>query len=101
MRQINRTPLETFMRSYVKQHKRNRESKAILNKALTRIEETITPSCCNDPTAVVNLHTPNETAFTLTISALIRVSTRNKQSMKRTKKMLTDYINGACCPENN
>src|ERR1700753_1517979 len=99
MRFINHTPLEMFLRAYVRQHRRHRENEAALNKALARIGEAIRPGCCDNPTATVNLHTPKETAFTLGVTALIAVSKRSSQSLQRSQKMLKDYINGACCAD--
>lgn len=93
----NQTPLEIYIRAYVRQHKRQNIDQSLLRKGLARISEAITSSCCSEPSAVVNLHTPKESSFTLTVSALLIVSKWSKTSLTRAKNLLTDFINGACC----
>lgn len=93
------SPLESFVRKYVQQHRGSTLQKVFLQKAVTLISEKLAPSCCTNPDATINYHTRSDNNFTNGVRMILNSNPveGNKFSYTRTKTFLNNIINGTCC----
>lgn len=102
MRIINKSRLESYVESYLRQRKfRMRVSEVdLLKKARALVEIKLETDCCDPDEPVYDLFTNQENDFTRTVYVLLQSMTRdhNVKSLERTRDLITRAIDG-CCDE--
>jgi hypothetical protein len=101
MREINKSRLELFVESYLKQNKYrlSLKNKNFLKKVRTYIEQKLNTECCDDNNPVVDLFTKEDNQFTRTVyNLLLNIDLfQNKKSIQRTLNLIVDAIDGGKC----
>lgn len=95
------TPLEHFIKSYNRQHRKTSLSKQQIQKAIVLIDLKLNPICCRD-NEVVDLITIKNSMFISTVEKLLELMPKhnNTKSLLRTKKILENSIGVDCCKIN-
>lgn len=105
VKRYNKTPLESFVQSYIKQNRSNLfKQKNYINKAIAYISAKIEyGDCetCNEP--IINLHTIKNNMLTNTVyHYILNMGKKNNlQSLLRTKQMLVDASTCTICNNEN
>ena len=96
---MKKSALESFVESYLRTHTRKSLATVYVQKAIVLINEKLTPSCCDDPLAEVDLITRMDNNLTIGVRDFLKTVAvnGNKKSYKRTVKLLEKFIGIPCC----
>ena len=100
MSQPNTSPLESYVRAYLKQNTRGRTLQTkFITKALALVDEKLGVPCCLDPTSSIDLVTRFDNDLTNTVRMmLVSLPKRgNVQELNRVHRLLYRYLNPPCC----
>ena len=95
------TPIEHFVKSFNRHHRKTSLSKQQIEKAIALINLKLNPICCRE-NEVVDLITTKQSMFISTIEKLLSITPKsnNVKSLLRTKKILENSIGVDCCKIN-
>lgn len=99
-RVIRRTPLENYVKDYLKStNTRKRANTDLLLKATEYINQKIAANCCDPENPVINLHTGKDSTFVHTVYTILQGMSRvgHIQSLTRTRDAIIDYVINPCC----
>lgn len=101
MRIINQTPLELFVKEYIRQHKFRKTVQELnfYRKALGYVLQKIDTTCCNPDDPTILLYTDKDNLLSSTVFRLLLQMRRsgNVKSLERTRDMLEAVIVDPCC----
>lgn len=91
--------LEAYTKAYIKGHGVKSLPKKSLKRALVLVSEKLDSSCCDDPTASVDLVTKRNSNFLRGFEDMLRLIPRqgNIASLTRIKNLLQSIVDGDCC----
>lgn len=102
-RVIRRTPLEIYVKEYLKStNTRLKANFDLLRKAAVLIQEKIDNACCDPENPIINLFTGHTSQFVDTVKTMLFGMSRigTLQSLQRAHDAIIDYIVPPCCFEN-
>lgn len=98
---LHRTPLEMFVKAFVKQNRRipDKVGQLHIKKAVALIDGKL-GYCCDHPTGTLDLFTPGENLLTRSVRMFLKTMTKagNEHSLERTKDILEQFRQGICPP---
>lgn len=94
---ITQSPLELYVKGFLRTEGIRTIGKQYAQKAIALIDEKLGIPCCDDSTTTIDLVTRFDNNFTNTVKMLLTtmVKTGNKQSLIRAKKYINNFI--TCC----
>ena len=95
----NISPLENYVKSYLKQHNRTSAPTIYVNKAIAIITAKLNGTCCSGSNATINLYTKRDNTLTIFVESIVNTMEKagNVASLKRTLKLLNSFIGFPCC----
>lgn len=97
---IKVTPLELFVDSFLRTHKKSRIGLVHLEDAVILINKKLGLVCCDPEHTPAPLHSRQYSQFTTTVRQLLHnmVKAGNVKSLQRTKAKIQLVIDGCNCP---
>lgn len=99
-RLIGITPLESYVRDYLKSTAKGKTANAnLLLKAAEYINQKIATNCCNPENPIVDLHSGKDNTFVHTVWTILTGMSRKNhiQSLTRAYNNILNFVNSPCC----